>query len=345
MVQMGVSYSEVAHRFGIAPRTLRHWSHQHRNGLLKPLPRGCPARRSPRELRNLVVWLLCITGPSIGLPALQGIFSCMPRSELADILCRFRRLWRRSRRRLLHRLKWHRPGAVWAADHVQPKRPIDGKYPYVLSVRDLASRYQLAWLPVPDVGADTTAAALGSLFWQHGPPLVLKSDNGSGFIAADTTGMLDQWGIMHLRNPAKTPQYNGACEATGGWAKRMTEDQAILAGRPGRWMSQDLERARVFRNCLTRPWGHKGPTPEEVWQGHQPVTDDERDEFTTTVNRYREDERQRRGATDEAVPGGAARASIDRVAIRRALVRHGYLTVKRRLETPPIKPPGAAIFA
>ena len=27
---------------------------------------------------------------------------------------------------------------VWAADHVQPDRPVDGKYPYILSVRDLA---------------------------------------------------------------------------------------------------------------------------------------------------------------------------------------------------------------
>jgi hypothetical protein len=269
----------------------------------------------------------------------------MPYGELRDMLHRIRYLWRRRRRRLLHRLKWHRPGAVWAADHVQPKRPVDGKYPYALSVCDLASHYQIAWLPVPDVGADTTAAALGSLFWQHGPPLVLKSDNGSGFIASDTTGMLEQWGIMHLRNPARTPQYNGACEAAGGWRKKVTEDQAILAGRPGRWTSRDMNRARTFRNCLGRPWGHKGPTPQEVWQGRQPVTDGERDEFTATVNRYRQEERIRRGTTDEAVPGGAARASIDRVAIRKALVRHGHLTFKRRLETPPSKPPSAAIFA
>ena len=50
--------------------------------------------------------------------------------------------------RLLHVLHWHRPGAVWAMDHTEPPTPIDGRWPHVLAVRDLASHMQLAWLPV-----------------------------------------------------------------------------------------------------------------------------------------------------------------------------------------------------
>ena len=344
VAQTGASRSEAARWLGIAPRTLCHWSHQRRSGRLKARPRGRKARRSPRTLRNQVVRLLWKTGPHLGVPSLQAAFPSMPRSELADMLRRFRRVWRYRNRQPVHHLKWHRPGAVWATDHVEPKHPIDGRYPYALSVRDPASHYQIAWLPVPDVGAETTAAALGSLFWQHGPPLVLKSDNGSGFIAAETSGLLDTWGIMHLRNPARRPQYNGACEAAGGGHKRMTDDQAVLAGRPGRWMSRDMERARTFRNRLGRPWGHKGPAPEEVWKGHRPVTQHERSELKATVNRYRQEERTRRGYPDEAVLGGAAQASVDRVAIGRALQRHEYLTITRRLEAPPIKPRSAAIF-
>jgi len=59
---------------------------------------------------------------------------------------------------------------------------------------------------------------------------------------------------------------------------------------------------------------------------------------------YRQEERTRRGIPDEAVLGGAAQASVDRVAISRALRRHGYLSATRRLVTPPIKHRGAARF-
>jgi hypothetical protein len=45
---------------------------------------------------------------------------------------------------------------------------IDGRFPYLLAVRDLASGYVLA-----------------QLFAQYGPPLLLKLDNGSAFRDAD----------------------------------------------------------------------------------------------------------------------------------------------------------------
>jgi hypothetical protein len=268
----------------------------------------------------------------------------MPRSELKDILRRFRRVWQYQNQRVIHRLRWHHPGTVWAADHVQPDRPIDGVYPYAISVRDLASHYQLAWQPVPDMGAETTIAVLASLFWEHGPPLVLKSDNGSAFIAEDTGDLFAAGGILHLRNPHATPQYNGSCEAAGGSQKKTTEDQATLAAHPGRWTREDLRRARTIRNRLGRPWGHRGPTPEQVWQTRQPITASQRSRLRTTVDRYRQEQRTRRGIPDEAALGGAAQASVDRVAISRGLKQLGYLSLTRRLVTPPVKPRTAANF-
>jgi transposase InsO family protein len=140
----------------------------------------------------------------------------MPRSEIRDILHRFRRIWRKQNRRIVHQLHWHHPGAVWAADHLQPAQAIDGKFPYALVVRDLASHFQLAWLPVPNNDAHSTAAVLSTLFEKHGPPLVLKTDNGSAFIAEHTCGLLKSQSVLHLPSPARTPQYNGSCEAAGG---------------------------------------------------------------------------------------------------------------------------------
>jgi hypothetical protein len=340
----GITSPEAARRLGVAPRTLRYWHQRSRQGQLKPYPRGRPARRSPRSLRNQVVQLLCLTGPSVGMPTLQATFPTMPRSELKEMLRRFRRVWQYQNQRLVHRLRWHHPGTVWAVDHVQPDQPIDGIYPYAISVRDLASHYQLAWHPVPDVGAETTIAVLASLFWDHGPPLVLKSDNGSGFIAHDTRHLLHLWGILHLRSPAATPQYNGSCEAANGSHRKITNDQAALAGHPERWTTQNLHQAHSIRNRLGRPWGHRGPTPEQVWKTRRLITSTQRTQLNATVHRYQQEERNRRAVPDEAPLGGAAQASVDRVAISRALRQHGYLRVTRKLVTPPLMHQNAARF-
>src|SRR5271163_2251456 len=56
---------------------------------------------------------------------------------------------------------------------------------------------QLHWLPAMDESAATAVAALGTLFRQHGAPLVLKSDNGSAFIAKETQRLLAKWHIWH----------------------------------------------------------------------------------------------------------------------------------------------------
>lgn len=267
----------------------------------------------------------------------------MPHNELKDMLRRYRRVWRYQNQRLIHRLRWHHPGSVWAADHVQPDRSIDGKYPYILSVRDLASHYQLAWLPVSDVGAETTNAVLSSLFWEHGPPLVLKTDNGPGFIAAETRQMLAEWSILHLRNPALTPQYNGSCEAANRSQKNTTEDQAALAGHPGRWTEKDLQRARHIRNRFGRPWGHQRPTPQQAWKQRH-VTAFQRRQLQATVNRYRKEELAQRGIPDEVLLSDAAQASVDRVVISRALRQHGHLRITRRLVTPSVRPGARQYF-
>src|SRR5262249_36803615 len=134
-------------------------------------------------------------------------------------LRRYRRIWRRRRRLLLHRLHWRRPGTVWAIDFTEPQQPIDGCYPRLLAVRDLASGYQLLWLPVADESEDTAIPALQALFRQHGAPLVLKSDNGSAFIGERLALLLQSLQILPLFSPPRLPSYNGSCEAGIGSMK------------------------------------------------------------------------------------------------------------------------------
>jgi len=276
-------------------------------------------------------------GLGISAAAVQAAFPAMARREVQNLHARFRRHCLQDSQRLLHVLHWHRPGAVWAMDHVGPVQSIEGRWPYVLAVRDLASGCQLAWLPVRNESADCTIEALQWLFLEHGPPLVLKSDNGSGFTAEETRRFLDRWQVSPLFSPPYTPEYNGACEAGNGALKIRSNEHAAQDGHIGRWTADDCEAARRMANELNYPRGPFRPTPQEAFAARSPIPREARDAFRCAVAHEQTQERIRRGYTLAADLGHAAQAAIDRVAIRRALVEHGILTFTRRSITPPIK--------
>src|SRR5262249_36036101 len=176
-------------------------------------------------------------------------FPGVPRAELADLRDRYRRVVRDQQRGRLARLTWTRPGAVWAADFAWPPAAIEGRYPRLLSVRDLASGVQLAWQPAADETAATAGAALANLFHEHRGPLVLKVDNGAAFGNDALQKLLWQHGVQGLYSPAYTPQYNGAIEAGVGAMKGRTEAQALVRGAPGEWTWEDTEAARQEANA------------------------------------------------------------------------------------------------
>jgi transposase InsO family protein len=209
----------------------------------------------------------------------------MARREVQDMVRRFRRLWRSRNRLVLQVLHWQRPGSIWAIDFAKPPASIDGCFAYVLAVRDLASNYQVLWLPVTDETAQTAIDALTAAFHEHGPPLVLKSDNGSAFLARETTKLLVQWRVCHLRSPPDLPEYNGSCEAGIGSMKTRTHHQARRRGYPGEWTCDDVEAARLQANQTARPWGCRGPTPDQVWQQRRSIKRLERRAFAQEVQK------------------------------------------------------------
>lgn len=60
--------------------------------------------------------------------------------------------------------------------------------------------------------AETIMDALASLFARHGEPLVLKSDNVSGFQAHGPQCLLDETVVHFLPTPSKMAWYNSASE-------------------------------------------------------------------------------------------------------------------------------------
>ncbi|MGO9115735.1 MAG: hypothetical protein ACLP9L_41545 [Thermoguttaceae bacterium] len=239
--RQGVRQGVAAKQLGLAPGTLAFWEHRWHKNDLAARPLGRPCHRSNPQLRNHAVGLMRAVGPRISAAAVQAAFPELARREAENLRYRFRRLWKLDNQRLIHVLHWHHPGAVWAMDHSEPTRAIDGRWRYILAVRDLASGLQLAWLPVLDETTETTIDALQWLFLEHGPPLVLKSDNGSGFIAQTMHGF---FGPLAGPPPLLTALYAGVQwnHRSGQW--RVEDPYPRGSGPAGPQRPLDCERHR-----------------------------------------------------------------------------------------------------
>jgi transposase InsO family protein len=338
----GWHWADTADFFHLAPRTLRHWRQDRSLSGVRLVPLGRPVQAADRHERNAVIDYVDEWGPGVGLPTLQMMFPTLARAALVDILSRYRRVWRRLHRQPMHVLHWSAPGRVWAIDFHGPRPPIDGRYPQVLAVRDLASQHQLAWLPVRDVKAATLLPVLTSLFLVHGAPLVLKSDNGSAFGATRVQALCGQFGVRNLFSPPRTPRYNGSIEAGIGSLTTRTEQAATRRGCPDDWTFDDTVTARLEANATARPRGINGPCPDELWTVRTPVTAEERQAFQQTVHWIRTAlELDLESPAKIPLPEMEERA-INREAISRALVEHGYLRYTRRRIYPPIRKQKAA---
>jgi transposase InsO family protein len=341
----GLSPQQIAGVLQLAPRTLRHWKQQWQKQRLATLPRGRPAARSTRPQRSAVLDLLRTAGPAVSLEVLRAQFPQMRAAELKRLLRRYRKQRRRQREARPQGLYWFLVGSVWAMDFVEQL----GGLSWVFSVRDLASRQQLLWRSVPSPSAEVVIAALRELFREHGPPLVLKSDNGSGFIAAAMLDFLAEHGVIPLFSPARRPQYNGGCERGGGILKGYTCQVALNAGRPGVCLDRDLEQARQLANALTRPWGHHGPSPEDVWRARPRLSAGHRQAFQDELGICRSAACQLLEYPLDEPLSRTQTARRDRRAVQAVLEAQGYLArVGRRdplLRRPPACVPALASVA
>src|SRR6516165_3880836 len=111
----------MADFFHLAPRTLRAWRRHFTLTGLRMAPLGRPIQVVARHERNDVIHFLDEWGPGVGLPTLQTMFPMLARAELADILSRYRRVWRRLHEQTIHVLHWSEVGRVWALDFHGPR--------------------------------------------------------------------------------------------------------------------------------------------------------------------------------------------------------------------------------
>ena len=330
----GWSTRETAQALGLAPRTLWHWDQSWNTDRLAPRPRGKPPRIAPAQRQAEVSAFLDWYGPSISLSTLRAEYPDVARAELSVLRAGYRADWRREHVEEPCRLEWLQPGGVWAMDLTHPPHRVDGVFPAILNVLDLASHNQLLWLAVDGESAATVVEALADLFAEHGPPLVIKCDNGPGFRAGLTKRFLLDRTVFTLYSPPYCPQYNGACERANRTLKELTAHVADQAGRPGFWTSDDLLVARLRANRLSRPWGPTGPTPEENWNARGVLSLDKRKNMWHHLRSGIGAVLDQREIDPAAALPHYTQTEIERIAAQPILEQLGLLHVSRRRITP-----------
>ena len=320
----GLTMAQSAERIGIKPQRLYDWNSNWVDNRLEAVALGRKPMRVSDSSRREIFDLLEHLGPLAGVGTLIEYFPQVARREMAYLLEQFRRMFYEGKTLNTEQLIWQEAGSVWAMDYTMPPLPIDGIYKKILDVRDLSTGKQLASLPVLEEGGIATAMLLESLFLQHGPPLVIKSDNGSTLVAKEVKRIMKRFGVLYLLSPPYYPQYNGACEAGHGSIKTRAHHIAARAGRPGQWTCDDLEAARVQANELSRPKGHGGLSPNKLWEAKKEVSDRDRCKLRKQVV-----DNLRKLCNDENEVETKI-ATIKRLSVSRALVKLGYLLVRRR---------------
>ena len=124
-----------------------------------------------------------------------------------------------------------RPNEVWTVDFKGWFRTGDGTRVEPLTVRDLASRYILAFCLLPRQSVETVREALTAVFQEYGLPQVIRVDNGSPFGA---TGAL------------------GLTRLSAGWVKLGIKVEFIEPGHPEQNGAHE-QMHRVYKAETLRP--------------------------------------------------------------------------------------------
>lgn len=332
LAQYGVTRKDVADYLNIRERTLKNWEDNWDRNRLRIKRRGRPIKLSSIQLRNTIFVMLKTMGPKLSMTTVQDMYPDVPIVEIEDMVIRYRNLCERNNELVLTHTKWTTPGIAWAMDFATPpgKHLIDGIYPRVCAVRDLSCGFQLAWDAVMAEDTRSALKVIRRLFVVFGKPLILKIDNGAGFISDTFMEEMERENVYILFSPPLTPQYNGAVEAGNGWMKHWTDESSCYHGCPGRWSLDDLYAAMMRGNRTIRMDKKKGlHRREELWESRPKISAEVRADFSRRVESERKKEREKQSVLPDMELSRAGQAKIDRIVLPRVLSDMGFLEYEK----------------
>lgn len=221
-------------------------------------------RWGPKKLRNL----LLRRKPEIAWPAESTIGLILHRHGLTQPQRKRRRTppWSQP---LAHA---RQPNDVWAIDFKGGFACQDGSWCEPLTVTDAATRYLLCCRQLPNHETATVEQQLRELFYRHGLPERIRSDNGTPFASTGVGGLsrLSVWwiklGILPERIAAGEPQQNGRHE-------RMHRTLEEEVGRPAASnLAEQQRRLEEFVEDYNQQRPHEalnGATPGERYRASE----------------------------------------------------------------------------
>ena len=264
-------------------------------------------------------------GPKTGEPTLRRNHPDYPVGALRREMKRFRDFWKLTHKRHVQRLTWTRPMTVWSMDFAVPPVAMEGGYTAFLVVRDLASRKELCNMPVYAQDTKSTEETIQFYLSLYGPPLVIKSDNGSAFISKDFRRALNKMGVLLLLSPPYCPSYNGSAENAVNEAKTHAAHHALESGCSETWTRDDLAWARERANLTV---GADLLTRDERFDKGEPITELERKNFRLA---FRAEKLKVKKTMEDDINRKLTRKEhniADRRALKNALIKSGFLFVE-----------------
>lgn len=269
-------------------------------------------RRALTGLHRSALAVLLQGQRKISVATLRKLLPGLPRNSTAAYLRRLWRIRRRRRRRNWRSLHWHVPGAVWAIDGTWLDLPAEDRGRRALVVVELHGRTTLALQSVTGESANEVERVLAALLARYGPPLVLKLDNGSGFLAKRFAEFCERHGITLMHSPVRRPRWNGTCEVSGRWAKHRAMAAARRRGSSGRLSQADLDHAVTFSGTMPR------------------IDDATRERFLAVYQSQLAIVAAQEGVALQALTKDHVRRSLGRVAAKQALILCHMLTIEGR---------------